>query len=183
MVRTKQVRQDTTVDLQLSKTVANVEFLLDNESLKAINAMVVINHDSVWLNEEGRGKFYNVPISIEYQYEVFSENYSVCQGSLFVEKDTLIIVNLDNTLVPDIGQFESVRIFPNPAMELIHIKSNLEFDLVEVFGISGIEIVHHTGTRTSTHMDVSNLLEGYYWVRVHHQRNGSTTTVPIIILD
>lgn len=177
------VRQDSTVDIQLLKTVANVEFLLDDESLNALNAMVVINHDSVWLNEEGRCKYYNVPISFEYQYEVFSDNYSVYRGSLFVENDTLIVLYLNNTLVSNIDQSESLRIYPNPAMDLISIQSNLEFDLVEIYGISGIEIAHHTGTRTSTHMDVSNLREGFYWIRVCFQKNGVKTTVPLIILD
>ena len=71
----------------------------------------------------------------------------------------------------------SFKLFPNPALDVINIKSNLTIDRVEVFDVVGKQVL--TKAKRVKQLDVSNLRTGIYIVKLHSE--GASVTTKILV--
>jgi len=61
----------------------------------------------------------------------------------------------------------SLRLFPNPASDLVYIESNISISMIELLHVSGIRVLqstHHAGFSTS--INISSLTPGIYVVHI-----------------
>jgi hypothetical protein len=61
-----------------------------------------------------------------------------------------------------------VHIFPNPAFEKIHVHSQLHFNRYELQDVRGRSVAAGT-ISTSGYIDIQDIAEGIYWLRLVHQ--------------
>jgi hypothetical protein len=134
--------KDTVINLQMSKSVANVEFMIAAASGDIMNSYIILNNDTVWLNTTGHGEFFDIPVKQLFTYQIVSDNFQRYSDSLRIEKDTTIQITLKTTgnkpMVPA-GDF---NVYPNPAADFITIESlKPDIDIIEMFEISGKRIL------------------------------------------
>ncbi len=71
-------------------------------------------------------------------------------------------------------EFDDISIYPNPAQNELHIQSNSPIDIIQVFNLLGQQVLESNATT----LDVSNLTEGIYLVKVYS--NGKASTYKIV---
>ena len=67
-------------------------------------------------------------------------------------------------------EFDNISIYPNPAQNTLHIKSSLPIDTIQVFNLLGQQVLKSKATT----LDVSNLTQGVYLVKVVSNRREVT---------
>ena len=76
----------------------------------------------------------------------------------------------------------SLRIYPNPATEMVTIEGNMENATIEILDMMGRTVlVHKANSSCETQIDVSTLTSGLYIVKMHNA-NGDTSTATLSIM-
>lgn len=174
------LEQDTTIDLQFLRSVANVTFQLDESSSDALHACVILDADTAWFSMEGIAKFYNFPRDYEFRYQVLSENYPAMSATLYLSGDTTVMVSLVNTMLTDQSAEPEYQIYPNPAANILTIQSADPFEYVELVSTAGVslKLIHVRDFRVQ--LDVSDLKAGYYWLLISRSR-GEKVLRPLVV--
>jgi hypothetical protein len=120
------LQSDTTIDLQLEKSVANIKFTVETISGPVENGYVILYQDTAWCNAQGMANFFYKPKGQQYQYQVNGDFYEAQTGMINLVTDTSIIVTLSRTI--ETGQIKALEpsIYPNPAKDhlLVDMKEN-----------------------------------------------------------
>ena len=105
--------------------------------------------------------------------EIDTTIVSEIDTTIISEIDTTIIAEIDTTIIAEIdstdvikGLEDEIRIYPNPAYDLVHISSPIEL-ITEVMDISGRKIMQ---TRLPQ-LNVSSLQSGIYILRMSEPNN------------
>lgn len=116
------VSRDTTLNIQIEKSVASIDFEIE-ASIAGVNIMgVVIDEDTAWCNEDGETRFINYPRFESYDYQVISENFPDHTGNLYLENDTVVTILLEpNGIKEDFNN--EILLYPNPAKDRLVIES------------------------------------------------------------
>ena len=160
--------KDTVINLQMSKSVANVEFIIAVASGDIMNAYIILNKDTVRLSATGRGEFFDVPLKQLFTYQIVSDNFQRYSDFLRIEKDTTVQITLKTTgnklLVPA-GDF---NVFPNPAADYITIDSSKpNIDAIEMYDINGKRILFKDFKSPQNSAKVNlNLSPGIYLLKI-----------------
>ncbi len=162
-----EVQNDTTIDLQIEKSVANIQFRVNMNNGFLSNAFTVIHMDTVWLNDDGVGKFYNLSKNEKYIFSVQSDNSTPYLDSLFLTNDTVLNIQLDfteiNHLNPDMG----LSVYPNPANNVLQLKMFSDIQRLEILNAHGklMMNVEITPRNRNHSIDISGFKEGIYFIR------------------
>ena len=158
---------DTTIQLQVEKSVANIEFHVTRYSGFLQNAFTVIGQDTVWLNDDGFGKYYNLNKHEIYVYGVYSDNSSNYIDSLYLTNDTTLNIQLGVTNTSNIIANGELIVYPNPADNLLNVKMKLDVRWLEIVNAQGKTILNKEilpGT-LNFNIDISGFAEGIYFIR------------------
>lgn len=156
---------DTTVSVQMIKSVANVSFELSSESGPVTEAMVVMAQDTSYVNAAGLCKFYQLPKEEEIAYQVIGEAYELVSGLLTIRQDTTVLIALTLTAVPDLDS-EGFRMYPNPAADRFVVESQLPVHRIEVMNLFG-DLLQSLSGESKQRVEVTiHLAPGIYLVRV-----------------
>lgn len=160
--------RDTTVTLQMEKSVANIEFIVAAESGTIENVFAVIEEDTAWFNSENRARFFNLNKNEEYSYSILSEKFQDYTGSILLEGDTSINVTLLINSVDKHSGKETIRIYPNPATSFLTIENDFtEIDALEITDITGKRVLNLQSTFPQRQLTLQlNLPEGLYFLRI-----------------
>ncbi len=158
------VHSDTTLNIQMEKTVANIEFQITSERVPIQNAFVIINNDTAWFNSSNSASFFNLPYKTEYSYLIRSDNYSDYSDNLLLETDTTIFVDLINSVPGDLKEHLIFKIYPNP----------VDYRMAVLYpGMTGVKISNINGQEIRTInfssanqkvIEVGDLNSGTYFV-------------------
>jgi len=104
--------------------------------------------------------------------ETVSENHF---SGAFIALD---LVSIDNSASINKNEAtkEWVNIYPNPANNLLYIAAN-QITVVDIFNLAGEKVASYKGVNV---VDVANLAEGTYLVKVITKTNISTKKINII---
>ena len=161
------VSTDTSIEIQMQKSVANVEFLLSAENVSISGGQFIFNTDTCNFSEDGSCKFYNIPIDIEYDYEIWSASFHDQSGRLYLEKDTVVNIQLipvsrDENL-PD----NYINIYPNPASSGITIRSPEEIKHIKIIDMNGKIHLVEKMDMPSHFLDIDfRLMPGIYLLKI-----------------
>jgi len=72
------------------------------------------------------------------------------------------LLTLSNDSFITNSEIEKLQIYPNPTKNIIHIKSNFEFEKITIFDYLGKEIL--TQTKNNDDLNVENLSKGIYLI-------------------
>jgi hypothetical protein len=111
------------------------------------------------------------------------DSNEIC-GDVTLQPYTSVILISTETECPDDGVSESqqttFRLFPNPANEKINIASNFQFDAILIMDFSGRIVMQQASSGYSTALDVSELENGMYVVKIANS-NGEQTSALLTI--
>jgi uncharacterized repeat protein (TIGR01451 family) len=90
---------------------------------------------------------------------------------IYFDFNPAIVTNtVHTTFVAQLGVTQNsmadLKVYPNPAQSEIHIESSIGIDSVQVFDISGKSIWFETSGLPSTILDISQLSDGIYFLKV-----------------
>lgn len=158
------LEKDTTIELQLSRSVAHLEFLLDDACLDAKSPQLILGSDTAWFNGEGKLKFYNIPRNQELTYLALSDNYPAFRGTIVVDRDTTIKISLAITGVTKSLFQKDISIFPNPASDFLFIRSSTVLQTFQIVNSLGV-VVQRTMPNTHVYqLNVKEIPSGLYWL-------------------
>ena len=160
--------KDTVLNLQMSKSVANVEFMIAAASGDFMNAYIILNNDTVWLNATGHGEFFDIPVKQLFTYQIVSDNIQRYSDSLRIEKDTTIQITLKTTGNIPLVQAGDFTVYPNPAADYITIDSSKpNIDAIEMYDINGKRILFKDFKSPQNSAKVNlNLSPGIYLLKI-----------------
>ncbi|HKJ78107.1 MAG TPA: T9SS type A sorting domain-containing protein, partial [Prolixibacteraceae bacterium] len=158
-----EVSDDTTLNLQLEKTVANIEFQLAAEGETIENPIVVINDDTTRFDENMKARLYNLPIDATYEYRILSGNFATHPGSVWLQNDTVV-----NIVVVYTSMLENskpvIKVYPNPAKKILRVSSKDVVAEVKIFDAAGRLRLQKTLESMQAEIDVSALNQGLYLI-------------------
>jgi GH35 family endo-1,4-beta-xylanase len=76
---------------------------------------------------------------------------------------------------------EEIHIFPNPASEWLNIQYESDFSSAEIINVFGITVDHFHFEESSNRIDISQLRNGYYWIKFSNPHNESHNIQPFIV--
>lgn len=178
---TVNVNSDTTIELQMSESVANITFVVTAETGTIMNGYAVIASDTAWANTENRATFYNIEILTEHQYIVGSDHFEPSSGSVFLEGDTIIQVMLTPVAIANQELPGGPRIYPNPATTSISIElATGRIDQVALVDITGKTILQRKFEGMNNVVDLQlDIPAGLYFVKISDSQE--TVTRRLII--
>jgi hypothetical protein len=137
------VSGDTTVDLQITGSVAIVEFEVGSVSGTVQNAYAILEQDTAWIDEEGKCKFYQVSLNEQHAYRILGDNFPEYAGTFTPAGDTTIqvLVAVGNREME--SRVPEFLVYPNPAGDRITIEGPVDGSgTLEIFDFSGKKLFH-----------------------------------------
>lgn len=77
------------------------------------------------------------------------------------------VIYIETTLGTPIFSTSRLTFYPNPVKDILHLKGNQQMDTVQVYNLTGQEVMSETIRATEASVDVSGLPTGSYYVRVN----------------
>lgn len=162
------------------KAMTKKEFIYDNlnrnrvvykESSNSDTGLIVTLEKEITLDSSCPAKNLILPRNNNLPYKVLAELNKETQqsSSYFYSKIKLSGINLlDNPV--------TVSVYPNPAKDVLHIRSNQPIDVIEVFDVSGRLSATYTGFPVA--INISNLTRGVYYLKIN--RSGQNSNLRFI---
>lgn len=112
----------------------------------------------------------NVHIGIKAESE--ADMYNLYIDAFSIQKGVSVndIPTVENT----------INIFPNPASTTLNINSSSNIEQVEIFNLSGQMIAKEQGNGTAIQLNIADLAQGFYFVRVYSENGIVTKKVSVI---
>ena len=76
---------------------------------------------------------------------------------------------------------EEVQVFPNPSSDFLNIQSGSNFTSAEIINVLGVTVDQFALEDSSDPIDISQLGNGYYWIKFNNMHNKSHHIQPFII--
>lgn len=149
----------------LKPTINNLNPLLE---IPAIYWYYQWYKDGIQIMGANSNRFY-LSHNGNYHVEVTDANGCLNQSdTVFIENTTSIQTNASHSLI---------RIYPNPAKDLVYLESSEEI-IVQLFDVFGKELLGGSKLKS---IDLSNLSDGLYFIRIYTDEHQYLTTDRIII--
>lgn len=113
-----------------------------------------------------------------YDELLYIENYiNIWADNLYTNNNpTASSVSFSTLSNPEVFQNSSVSIFPNPASDVINIKTDMELTKVEVYDILGKRVLESVATNQ---LNVASFKAGVYFLKLHSSKGIMTRKVVI----
>lgn len=166
------LHSDTTIVFYLVRTEAYIKFRLREEGIPVNKTFIAIGADSIETNNLGIAQFMEFPVETSYDYTVRKEGYQLLSGSLFLETDTTIqleMVKADtgSSAVADLSQ-EKILFWPNPAGQRMYWQFPEQYlgASFRVVDMRGSQVARFRVERTLHVLDTRALGAGIYVVQI-----------------
>jgi hypothetical protein len=150
------VESDTVFNFYLTRTSATLKFRLREGTTPVNNATVILNSDTLVSTNLGLATFRELPVEVNYDYLIFKGGYDDLAGSLILEKDTTIELQMQpytsslTVFTPE----NKVKIWPNPAKDFLYVSTSTASGHEKKIRISSI-----TGTSLKTISYTGNFIK------------------------
>jgi hypothetical protein len=96
------------------------------------------------------------------------------------EIDNIMVTGVEGAGIEDVAQ-KYAQVFPNPSNGNFNIQLNKEFDILEVFSITGQMIYSNEVTGLNVSVNLSDAEQGMYFIRLTNQETGISISKRIVI--
>jgi hypothetical protein len=146
--------------------VVEVTFIVSSEEVKLEGAAITMEGVRKLSSAEGIVLFDSIPFGGPYGYQVEKEGFEELSGTLSVDADTTLQIEL--RVISGMAQQENqeIRVYPNPARDQIHIYLPVEAAHLEVIDMYGRVVELQGLTIGDNPVKVSQWIEGKYLFRI-----------------
>lgn len=163
------ITSDTTINLFMTRSKAEIKFVVQQGAMPVSDAKVVILYDTLFTGSLGIARFRNLNVPSNYGYQVSKTGFRDITGSVNLRTDTTL--NLQFEMLP-LGLFtnnenENIKIWPNPVGQILYVSSPETISNISVYSLSGEKTNISAKTVTGLfQVDFSNTSPGVYLLAV-----------------
>ncbi len=173
---------DTTVELEMKKSQANLNFEISTDEYNVSRTFIVIDTDTASFNEQGLASFYALPVDSAYIFDLYTEDMPVFTDTLLLTADSTVVITFIPSSIEGPVVSEMFRVYPNPANNVIQIDSRITDFQVEIFTETGRLIRKIDPEDAVRQINVSGFPAGMYWIRLK-TGSGKFCSQPILIMN
>ena len=96
------------------------------------------------------------------------------------EVDNIMITGMDDSGIEDVAQ-KYAQVFPNPSNGTFNVQLNEEFDLLEVYSLTGQIVYSNEVSGLNISVNLPDAQQGMYFIRLTNQENGLSISKRMII--
>jgi hypothetical protein len=169
------VESDTLITVPMTRTRANVNFVIADSGNMLSNVLVSFAGRSDFTGTDGHVAFFNQPAHQAYDYKVSLDGYKTMTGSFFLHSDTTLTISLETvTNAMSAGHNDSFRIYPNPFKSHLVVFSNHSEGTMVLRDLQGRKLFEKQLVLGKQTFQFAGLPDGYYILNVkfgnHTQR-------------
>lgn len=162
------LRTDTTFRLEMSPQYYNCELKFrDKDSQEPLSMVEVDLDNKVELSDDGGSAIFSLRQGT-YNYQASLEGYEDQEGSLSVEEDLVVQLELAQVLSFRTENSQAPVIYPNPANDRLFYRSDLHGAQLLIMDLAGRKLIS-TQVRGSGSIDLSVLEEGPYVLHIRER--------------
>jgi len=156
--------EDTTT--VLPDTLSNIKFQVRYDDIKLVDASVILDGQNATTDQFGEVIFNDFVNGKSYNYSIQRGGFDDVAGVVFLEKDTIIDINMQLEAGLDMIDQFNINVYPNPAKEILHIDSDQEKFSVEIVNAFGQLVYSKEQQKAKGTIDISALEQGVYIVLI-----------------
>jgi hypothetical protein len=145
------------------------------ESRDNLNKLIVMSNDAITERNDGyasgenmrfkvyrpgTGATYEIAFTYDPDLPSYDGKFAV-NGFSRVIKSMMIITTINSPTVNT-----SIKIFPNPANEIINVVSDFDISRIKLINLTGQSMIDYTTTGATISVDVSKYVSGLYFLRI-----------------
>jgi len=160
-----EIYNDSSLVIELTPVLATVIFSITGNG-EIVSATVNFNGND-YETSAGIVSIYH-PARQSYDYSILKDGYDEITGSVWLEKDTTITIDLAAISLISRMNEHKLNVYPNPASTRLYVKlwDNLINGEIKITNITG-ELIHVQKVNgIVSEVDISNLDEGAYFLRI-----------------
>ncbi|MFC2089364.1 T9SS type A sorting domain-containing protein [Bacteroidota bacterium] len=162
---------DTMIVISMTNKLAGVSFYISDASGPLENAAVTLGNFTLLTNMEGYTFFNRRQARSEYSYLIHIDGYKDVPGSLYLERDTTVYIQVDPlTGISDIQQMVP-SIYPNPVQDKIYISFYKEKGNMHLLSMDGKIIASWNLGMGIQSFDLSSLSNGCYMLNLQSEKS------------
>ena len=171
-----EVNNDTTYYFSLTRTDAEIKFVLKDGNTPLNNATVILSNDTLLTTAIGIARFKNLDVFENYDYKIFKTGYNDVSGNFLLQTDT--IVDIAMSAIPvGIGHIQGkseLNIWPNPVTKIISVKSENQIKNISVYTLTGSKLNLQSITEKEIfQLDFSDTQTGIYLLEINFDNKAS----------
>ncbi len=155
---------DTTLNINLTNTLADIQFEIRNNEGPISNVKVNLNEYSLTTDFEGIVTYPKQPARIEYSYNIEEPGYKAVHDTLFLEKDTTVSILLVTVTGYEPKSAEYIKVYPNPVCNILSIYLQASEALLKIEDLDGKIMKSQNLFSGLNELDVSALPPGIYFL-------------------
>jgi len=161
------IGNDTTLMIWMTAKLASIQFEISDVSGALSGVNVELNEIlNVVSAGDGIAYFYNQPARMEHGYVISKDEYQTIADTLYLETDTVVKIQLEETTAIRKYSGNTINIYPNPANDKIFFHNVEENAIISLFNPEGKGIRVMQSVENSNSLDVSDLPAGIYLLQV-----------------
>ena len=169
-----EVNSDTTFQIFMTRTEAEIKFVVKVGTIPVNNATLIVNADTLTSTSLGIARFKGLPVLKSYDYHIYKSGYKDVNGIIFLQTDTTINIPIESIPVgiDDVLLNGNLTIWPNPVDGILSITSSENIIHISVYNLSGSKInVVKTLSREIFQLDFSTVEPGAYLLEINFENS------------
>lgn len=168
------IESDTTLHFYLTRSSATIKFRLKEGTAPVNEATVILNDDTLITTSLGLATFRDLAVSENYNYLIYKGGYNDLAGSIYLDTDTTINLQLEQYPSATIDHKNSeLKIWPNPVEDYLNVKhtGSSEISLLKILNLYGNSIKTITMENSfNKRINLQELTPGLYLLQYFSER-------------
>ena len=160
------LHSDTLISLQLQPTLASAKFRVSDGNAPLGNTEVVIGGRKNLTNLVGITHFEDLVIGEPYPWTITKTGYMEAKDTLVLLTDTTVQVVLSPTSGVSGKAAADLKVFPNPAREILFLKSAWPIENMQLFTVECILAKETKCTALESNISIAGMEPGVYLLKI-----------------
>jgi hypothetical protein len=168
---------DTSAIIKLAKKSANVTLMISDTDGPVQDATISFGALAGTSNYDGMAWFFFIPARETYRYTVNSEGYEPVDDTIFLKQDTTLQILMQALTGTGSANSGNLRLYPNPANEILHVESPWEEAEVRLYHADGRILATGKIVDGQYEFDLTGMAPGIYCVRMIGKSGSKTRKI------
>jgi len=167
-----ELNSDTTYKVLMTRLNGSVKIkIFEGINTPVNNATVILNTDTLISTSLGISNFKNLPVDMPYNYFIYKGGYDDLSGSLYLNNDTTVILQMEpyTTSINKKSELNEINLWPNPASEFLNvtIPNGVEQGVIEIIDLKGTSLKKfYPGKERQIELPIQEISAGIYFLKL-----------------
>jgi hypothetical protein len=165
------INSDTTFSFHLSRASSFIKFYIKEGLTPVNNAISIVNGDTLVTSNLGLVTYRDLPVGESYDYLIQKRGYSNLSGSIYLEKDTILNLQMEAypTTLRNLDNINGIKIWPNPARDEINcqIPDDFHFSQFQIIDLNGkVFKIYNIVNENTIRINLIDIPAGLYLMKI-----------------